>query len=73
MATKSYKKKSEVAHHASKASGKDVATTLKRFLTLLATLGSLETGEKLFKLINIEVVFGSGLAGRNGGGHVTCG
>lgn len=71
MTTKAYKKKSEVAHHGSKALSKDITTPFKGLLTLLTTFGGLQTGKEFFKLINIEVVFGTALAGRDGGGHVT--
>jgi len=71
MTEKSYKKKSEVAHHGSKTASEDIAATFKRLLTLLATFGSLETVQKLFELGNVEVVVGVGLAGRDGGGHLT--
>jgi hypothetical protein len=62
MTKKSYKKKSEVAHHGS---------TFEGLLTGLTTLGSFQAAEEFFELINVEVIFGSGLAGRDGGGHVT--
>jgi hypothetical protein len=71
MTKKSYKKKSEVAHHGSETTSKDVTTALEGLLTLLTTLGGFQAAEEFFELIDIEVIFGSGLAGRNGGGHVT--
>jgi hypothetical protein len=71
MTKKSYKKKSEVAHHGSKATSEDVTTTFEGLLTGLTTLGSFQTVQEFFELSDIEVVFGSGLAGRNRGGHVT--
>jgi hypothetical protein len=71
MTKKSYKKKSEVAHHGSKTASEDVTTTLEGLLTLLTTLGSFQAVEKFFELIDVEVVFGGRLAGRNGGSHVT--
>jgi hypothetical protein len=71
MTKKSYKKKSEVAHHGSETTSEDVTTTLEGLLTLLATLGSFQAAEEFFELIDIEVVFGGRLAGRDRGGHVT--
>ena len=63
MTKKSYKKKSEVAHHGSKATRKDVAATFKRFLALLATFGSFQATQQFFEFINIKVIaFGTSLS-----------
>lgn len=70
MAYKSYKKKSEVAHHRSKTLSKDVATAFQGFLTGLTTLGSFQAIQKLFKLIDVKVIFSAGLADGDGTGHV---
>jgi len=67
MANKVYKKKSEVAHHRSKALSIDVTTALERLLALLATLRTLKALEQLLKLINIEVVVRVSLTGRSSG------
>jgi len=45
MTKKSYKKKSEVAHHGSETTSEDVTTTLEGLLTLLATLGGFQAAE----------------------------
>ena len=70
MTKKFYKKKSEVAHHGSETTGEDIAATFNRLLTLLATFGSFQAVEELFKLTDVEVAIDGGLAGRDGG-HLT--
>jgi len=63
MAYKYYKKKSEVAHHASKALSINVTTTFQGLLTLLASFRTLKTLKKLLELIDIKIVVnGSGIS-----------
>jgi hypothetical protein len=63
MAYKSYKKNSEIAHHAGKALSKDVTTAFERFLALLTTLGAFQTIKQFFELDNIKIIVGVGLIG----------
>jgi len=62
MAYKSYKKKSEVAHHRSKTLGVDVATAFEGLLTLLTTFGAFKTIQEFFKLSDVEIIVSTGLA-----------
>jgi len=62
MAYKSYKKKSEVAHHRSKTLSEDIATAFGRLLTLLTTLGRFQAIKQLLKLGNIKIIVGGALA-----------
>jgi len=70
MAYKSYKKKSEVTHHRSKALGKDVTATFGRFLALLTTLGGFQALKQLLELIDVKVVIAGALTGRGGVSHL---
>jgi hypothetical protein len=65
MAYKSYKRKSEVAHHGSKALSEGITTAFKALLALLATLRTLKAAKELLKLIDIKIIVSVGLASRN--------
>jgi hypothetical protein len=70
MAYKSYKKKSEVAHHRSKTLSEDIATAFGRLLTLLTTLGRFQARKQLLKFINVKIIICGALAGGRSVGHL---
>ena len=70
MAYKSYKKKSEVAHHRSKTLSKDVATAFGRLLALLTAFGGLQALKQLLKLVDVKIIVRGALACGSGVGHL---